>query len=175
MRTVLGRRFFDRRATAVAPELLGKFLVRRAGRREDAYMIVETEAYEGKRDLACHASRGRTKRTEVMFGEPGHWYVYIIYGLHHMLNIVTGPGKTPSAVLIRGVASFQRPGVLTREMHINRSFNGKKAFRESGLWIEDRGVHIPRAAIKQKPRIGVEYAKEWARKPWRYILEKSAK
>lgn len=174
MRKVLKAEFFDRSALKVAPDLLGKFLVRNIGRKEESHMITEVEAYEGEKDLACHASKGRTKRTDVMFGPPGHWYVYLIYGIHELLNIVTGPGKKPTAVLIRGVTGYRSPGVLTRELHIDRSLYGKPATRQSGLWIEDRGVVVRSREIVRSKRIGVTYAREWAEKPWRFVLSSSS-
>ena len=102
MRT-LPRSFYDRDAESVARELLGKLLIRRIGRLKQVGRIVETEAYLGPHDLAAHSSRGRTARTEVMFGRPGHAYVYLIYGIHHCLNVVTGPGEHASAVLLRAL------------------------------------------------------------------------
>ncbi|KKW47377.1 MAG: hypothetical protein UY98_C0013G0015, partial [Candidatus Kaiserbacteria bacterium GW2011_GWA2_58_9] len=175
-RRTLGQDFFERRPQAVARELLGAYLVRRADERlTKSFMITETEAYDGPDDLACHASRGRTKRTEVMFGPPGHWYVYFVYGMHEMLNIVTGPEGYPSAVLIRGVqyqgdaSLLNGPGKLTRELDITRELNGKPAISASGLWIEERDEVRPHR-ILQTPRVGVAYAGEWAKKPWRYVL-----
>ncbi len=99
----LTRKFFERKTLAVAKELLGKFLVRNINGKKTAAMITETEAYCGPRDLACHASRGRTKRTEVMFGPAGHAYIYLIYGMYYCLNVVTGKAGYPAAVLIRAV------------------------------------------------------------------------
>lgn len=168
MRRVVRPDFFARTADVVAPDLLGKFLVRDRA----AYLITETEAYDGFEDKASHASRGRTKRTEVMFGRPGHWYVYLIYGMHEMLNIVTGPESYPSAVLIRAVEGIEGPGKLTRALGITRSLNGRLATRATGLWIEDRGVAIASADIVSAPRVGVGYAGEWAEKEWRFTIQK---
>lgn len=131
-------------------------------------MITETEAYHGEDDLACHASKGRTKRTAVMFGPPGRWYVYFIYGMYEMLNIVTGPGSYPSAVLIRGVEGFDGPGKLTRGLMIRGTINAKIAGKATGVWIEDRGMRPLK--IKRGPRVGVAYAGKWAKKPWRFQL-----
>lgn len=132
-------------------------------------MITETEAYDGFEDLASHAAKGRTNRTEVMYGEPGRWYVYLIYGMYDMLNIVTGPVDYPSAVLIRGVSGIDGPGKLTRSLRISRAQNAMPAKKESGLWIEARGIVITPSEIQTTPRIGVAYAKEWAEKPWRFV------
>jgi len=133
--------------------------------------ITETEAYEGPLDKASHASRGRTRRTEVMFGPPGRWYVYFVYGMYEMLNIVTGPEDYPAAVLIRGVEGADGPGRLTKKLHVTRSLNTKQATRATGLWIEDDGFVVRKKDIVASPRIGVAYAKEWAQKPWRFSLE----
>lgn len=172
MRKVLGPSFFARPAPVVARELLGKFLVRRVRGRELAGMITETEAYEGLDDLASHASRGRTPRTEVMFGESGRWYVYLIYGMYSMLNIVTGPNGHPSAVLIRGTDMVSGPGRLTRALAVTKTENANRATKETGLWIEDRGTRVPSRRIRNTPRIGVAYAGEhWAAKPWRFVYD----
>jgi len=168
----------SRATLAHARSLLGKVLVRTRGGRESAHVITEVEAYIGESDLACHASRGRTPRTAVMFGPPGHWYVYLIYGMHEMLNLVTGPPGWPSAILIRGVAGIDGPGRVTRALGIGRSLNGSPATPESGLHIEDRGIRVPDRAIVRTPRIGVDYAGPmWAAKPWRFVaaLESSEK
>lgn len=171
MQRALAPAFYRRRATIVAPELLGKFLVVAHAEKRQAYMITETEAYEGPDDRASHAFRGRTNRTAVMYGPPGRWYVYFIYGMYEMLNIVTGPIEMPHAVLIRGVEGYAGPGKLTRGLGIDRQINGKRAERMTGVWIEDRGVKVPRRGIRRTPRIGVEYAGEWAKKPWRFVLK----
>src|SRR6185436_20546414 len=121
MKKVLARKFFERNALTVARELLGKYLVRKVGQKTVAYKITEVEAYIGPHDLASHASKGRTKRTEVMFGHPGHWYVYLIYGMYEMLNIVTDKFNYPSAVLIRGVEGVSGPGRLTKTLKITRA------------------------------------------------------
>lgn len=157
-----------------ARALLGKVLVRTTGGRESASIITEVEAYVGESDLACHASRGRTARTEAMYGPAGHWYVYLVYGAHEMLNLVTGPEDWPSAILIRGVAEVSGPGRVTKALAIDRSFNGLPAACASGLHIEDRGIRVPDRAIRRTPRIGVDYAGPiWAAKPWRFHVDAS--
>lgn len=168
--------FFDRPVLAVARDLLGKILVRQlplaAGEGGKLFgMITEVEAYDGPEDRACHAYRGKTGRNAPMFGPPGYWYVYLVYGMHWMLNIVTGPVGYPAAVLIRGVREWEGPGKLSRMLHINKQFNALPATRETGLWIEDRGMIIPPETIRQTPRIGVDYAGAWAKKPYRFIIE----
>lgn len=136
-------------------------------------MITEVEAYEGLDDRASHASRGKTPRNAVMFGPPGRWYVYLVYGMHEMLNVVTGSEGHPGAVLIRGVEGIEGPGRLTKQLSITRALNTKTAAPESGVWIEDRGVDVAPARILKTPRIGVAYAgEEWAGKPWRFVLQK---
>lgn len=139
-------------------------------------MILETEAYDGEGDLACHARVGRTRRTEVMYAAGGVWYVYLCYGVHEMLNLVVGPRDHPAAILLRGVEGAGGPGRLTRALGIDRSLNRTAACAAtSDLWVEDRGVVVPRGAIRAAPRIGVDYAGPvWAAKPWRFTLDRQA-
>lgn len=159
----------------LARRLLGKFLVRRLpDGRIEARLITEVEAYCGEEDLACHASRGRTPRTEVLYAAGGVWYVYLCYGVHEMLNLVVGPRDWPAAVLIRGVEGIAGPGRLTKALGIGRALNTAPAAPASGLWIEDRGGPKGRARIAAAPRIGVDYAGPiWAGKPWRFTLERA--
>ena len=171
---ILDQRFFNRPTCQVAEELIGKFLVRRIGGKTIRAMITETEAYDGPEDKACHAHRGKTPRNAPMFGSAGHWYVYFVYGIHWMLNIVTGPEEYPAAVLIRAVmledgTKLEGPAKLTKHLQIDRKLNDSAASNESELWIEDRGIPIDRKQIKRKPRIGVDYAGKWSTKPWRYV------
>lgn len=170
MRHALSYEFFNRSTLRVAKELLGKYLVRKVGRKEVAGMITEVEAYVGFNDKASHASRGRTERNQIMFGRSGHWYAYFTYGMHWMLNAVTEQEGYPAAVLIRAVDSVSGPGRLTKFFRIDKKFNGKPISRRTGLWIEDRGVRIPPQKIKRGKRIGVEYAGAWKNKPWRFYL-----
>ena len=155
-----------------ARELLGKFLVR-AG--HEPKMITEVEAYDGERDLACHARVGRTGRTEVMYGPGGVWYVYLCYGVHEMLNLVVGPSDWPAAVLIRGVEGCIGPGRVTKLLGIDRKLNASSAVTAGELWIEDHGVRVPPRLIKATARIGVNYAGPiWANKPWRFSFDPAA-
>ena len=171
MRKVLGPIFFNRPAYIVAKDLLGKYLVRKIEDEEIASMIVETEAYEGMDDLGSHASKGRTPRTEIMFQKAGRIYIYLIYGMHHMLNIVTGKKDHPAAVLIRGVVGAMGPGRLTQKMEIGKQLNTLSLGKETGLWIEDRGIKVNKKDIKITPRIGVDYAGPiWSQKLWRFVL-----
>jgi DNA-3-methyladenine glycosylase len=149
------------------------FLVRRLGRRIEARMIVETEAYHGFADKASHASRGLTPRNAPMFGSPGRWYVYFVYGMHWMLNAVTAEKGVPSAVLIRGIEGAAGPAKLTKTLRIGKGFNDRSASRTTGLWIEDRGFKVGRKDIIAGPRVGVAYAGEWASKPLRFVLKKT--
>jgi DNA-3-methyladenine glycosylase len=174
-RIVKAKALRSKKTVVLARGLLGKFLVRATPRGPVAAMITEVEAYDGEHDRACHARNGRTARNAVMYAPGGVWYVYLCYGVHELLNLVTGPRGYPAAVLIRGVGGASGPGRLTRALRINRRLNGTPASPEGGLWIEDRGVHVPRGAIQATPRIGVDYAGPvWARKPWRFVLTQSA-
>ncbi len=173
MRKILRKSFFARPTLIVARELIGKFLVRKTGKREVAVMITETEAYDGHKDKASHASRGETARNKPMFGEAGRFYVYFVYGVHEMLNIVTGPRGYPAAVLIRGTAEAVGPGKLTKFLKIKRALNDKEAILESGLWFEDRGVKINKKDIRRTPRVGVAYAGAvWSKKRYRFVLKR---
>lgn len=167
----LGADFFDRPADRVARELLGaRLVVRAADGALSRHVVFETEAYLGAHDLACHGSKGMTKRNAVMFGPAGRWYVYLCYGMHWMLNIVTGPKGVPAAVLIRGAGDFIGPGRVTRGLGIDKSFDGLAAGRGAGLWFET-GVPAPPRLIRRTPRIGVGYAGEWAEKPLRFVVD----
>lgn len=168
--------FSDRETTRVAKSLLGMFLVRVDDGFERAGRIVETEAYLGPHDLACHTSKGRTARTEVMFGPPGHAYVYLIYGMHLCMNVVTGNG---AAVLIRALEPVNEdlpradgPGRLTKALGITRGDNGHPLDRPPLFLAEGKKV-APRF-IGKSPRIGVDYAEHWAQEPLRFFDTRSA-
>ncbi|MBG0858375.1 MAG: DNA-3-methyladenine glycosylase [Bacteroidales bacterium] len=166
----LHREFFVRDVLLVAPELIGKILVVRSSNKMlNKYAITETEAYRGSEDEACHASRGRTKRNEVMFYPGGKIYVYFVYGMYWMLNVVTGGENDPQAALIRGIEGYNGPGKLTRALGIGRLFYGEDLTTSERIWIEDAGLA---PSIKTSSRIGINYAGEvWKNKPWRYYLE----
>ena len=161
--------FFLRDVLDVAPELIGKLLVRQyEDGRIEKYRIIETEAYRGTEDLACHASKGRTPRTEVIFQEGGTVYVYLIYGMYWLLNLVTGNEGNPSAVLIRGIEGCSGPGRVGRKLQLNKSFYGENLFNSSRIWVEDAE---PVAKIKTSRRIGIDYSgEEWAGKLWRFYV-----
>lgn len=155
----------------MARSLLGKVLVRTGPVGREARVILETEAYIGRNDGACHASKGLTPRTAVMFGPGGHWYVYLCYGCHDMLNLVVGPEGFPAAILIRAVEGSVGPGRLTRALQIDRSFNARRVEPESALHLEDTGLTVPKSRIIVGPRVGVDYAgPKWAAKPWRFRI-----
>ncbi|MCX7862392.1 MAG: DNA-3-methyladenine glycosylase [Bacteroidales bacterium] len=161
--------FFQDDVLRVAPLLLGKYLVRKLSNGAiKRSKIIEVEAYRGEEDLACHASKGKTKRTEVMYWQGGHIYVYFIYGMYYMLNIVTGKEHCPQAILIRSTEEVKGPGRLTKFYEIDKTFNGKVLSPENGLWIEN---NLEKVEYYTTPRIGVEYAKEWKLKPWRYVAK----
>jgi DNA-3-methyladenine glycosylase len=174
---ILPRSFYDRDAESVARELLGKLLVRRVERRRRMGRIVETEAYLGPPDLAAHSAHGLTKRTEVMHGPPGYAYVYLIYGMYHCLNFVTGPGNYPSAVLLRALEpvatldsmSTSGPGRLCRALDIDRRLNGHDLTRGELVVAGPDGALGP-FEIVARPRVGVDYAGEWAGKPLRFSI-----
>lgn len=185
----LTRLFYDQSTIDVARSLVGKYLVRKHPDGITAGRIVETEAYVGPRDRASHASRGRTRRTEVMFGPPGFAYVYLIYGFYHCLNIVTERADYPAAVLIRAVEPADGiplmrtrrrtddirqlasgPGKLCQAFAIDRSLNGADACGEL-IYVEDRGEDALR--VVTRPRVGVDYAGSWKRKPWRFLARGS--
>ena len=172
--TVLDAAFYARPALAVARGLLGKYLVRQLPGEQLALRIYETEAYIGPHDLACHAAKGRTPRTEVMFGPAGCWYVYFIYGIHWMLNVVTESEGFPAAVLLRAAGPADGPARLTKALAIDKRFNTLPAAETSGLWIEDRGHAPARRSIRRTPRIGVDYAGPWAAKPYRFVCPPEA-
>ena len=167
----LKKDFFIRDVLDVAPDLIGKILIRKF---DDGtikkYIITETEAYRGEEDLACHASKGRTKRTDVMYQNGGIIYVYLIYGMYWMLNFVCQKENIPQAVLIRGLDLINGPGKVGRELKLNKEFNYKQLTIENNLCIADSNKKYK---ITTKPRVGIDYAGEiWKNKPWRFILSK---
>ncbi len=175
----LQRAFFEQPTLKVASNLLGKYLVRKLSEgRTLIGRIIETEAYLGFQDRASHAFGGKTPRNEVMFGKPGYSYIYLIYGRYWCLNVVTEKEGYPAAVLIRGVEAFgsqdrlvlDGPGKVCRFFQIDNSLNKKDLTKLGELGIEDRGEVIPKKDIKKSPRIGVDYAGESAKLPWRFYI-----
>lgn len=168
--TRLQSSFFQRDVLTVAPELLGKILVRQFGDGTIKHFeITETEAYSGNGDLACHASKGKTPRTEVMFRNGGLVYVYLIYGMHWMLNFVTGKENDAAAVLIRGIEGISGPGRVGKALQLDKSFYGESLFTSERIWIEDAETV---ENYITSPRIGINYAGEpWISKPWRFLMK----
>lgn len=183
------RSFYEQPTVDVAKQLLGKYLVRQHPEGATVGRIVETEAYVGPQDLACHASKGRTARTEVMFGPAGHAYVYFIYGFYNMLNLVTERQDHPAAVLIRAVEPVMGlelmrarrqldklrdlasgPGKLCQAFAIDRSLNGADLC-DDVLYVEERGELQPK--IRATPRVGVDYAGKWKDKRYRFLVRDS--
>ncbi len=161
----LEERFYHRPCVEVARDLVGKVLVFR-GRR---LRISETEAYCGEADTACHASRGRTQRTEVLYRQAGTVYVYLCYGIHWMLNVVTGEEGQPEAVLIRACVGAPGPGRLTKALGITGAQNRSSITDSDELWIEDDGFSC---AVRTDKRVGIGYASlEDQQRPWRFILQ----
>ena len=171
-----------RRGTiTVAQECVGKVVVHRVGRVYYRLLITEVEAYDGFNDKASHASRGKTKRNAPMFLAGGRWYVYLVYGMHWMLNVVTGVTDYPAAVLIRGgialdssghgVRSISGPGRVSTFLRVTGALSGAVVNASSSLWLEDWYVRIPVRLIRRGARIGVAYAGEWAHKNWRFCVD----
>ena len=161
--------FFQRDVLEVAPELLGKILVRKSNNGIiEKFQITEVEAYSGNGDLACHASKGKTQRTEVMFREGGLVYVYLIYGMYWMLNIVTGKENDAEAVLIRGIEGISGPGRVGKALQLDKTFYGENLSNSKRIWSEDAETVLK---FSTTPRIGIHYAGEpWVSKPWRFVL-----
>ena len=161
--------FFRRDALEVAPDLLGKIIVRKFDDQTlRRFAITEVEAYRGTEDLACHASKGKTPRTEVMFREGGVVYVYLIYGIYWMLTIVTGKKNEPSAVLIRGVKNISGPGRVGKALQLDKSFYGENLCSSDRIWIENSNQPVNYITT---PRIRIDYAGEpWVSKSWRFVV-----
>lgn len=174
----LERSFYARDTMVVARELLGKYLVYVVNGQEKIGRIVETEAYLGAHDLACHASKGLTKRTRIMFGEAGFAYVYLIYGIYHCLNVVTEQPGHGAAVLLRALEPIKNiaertngPGLLCKAMQIDNQLNGEDLLSEHFyLASPEQDTEF---SIITCPRIGVAYAKQWALEPLRFYIEQN--
>jgi DNA-3-methyladenine glycosylase len=165
----LGKDFFTSDALTLAPLLLGKELVRQFDDgRIERFIITEVEAYCGEEDLACHASKGRTKRTEVMYHAGGKVYVYLIYGIYWMLNFVCGEKGDPQAVLIRGLKDVSGPGRVGKVLKLDRSFYGEDIFSSKRIWVDE--CFTENITIQNSKRIGVDYAGEiWGNKLFRFF------
>ena len=171
MKTRLDAGFFKRDALDIAPQLLGRQLVRQF---EDGSRLTldisEVEVYRGEEDLGCHAAKGRTPRTEVMYLEGGRVYVYLIYGMYWLLNITTGPANHPQAILIRGTRQLAGPGRIGKALHLDKSFYGEELTTSPRLWVASNG--LTHGDIITLPRVGIDYAGTyWSQIPWRYCLK----
>ena len=180
---LLSSDFFSQKTEKIAVDLLGKVLVRRVGNKEISGIIIETEAYLGTQDKACHSHKGLTPRTKVMFGPAGRWYVYLVYGMYYCLNLVTEPEGNPCAVLIRALKPISGvppsiktdgPGKLCKALRVNGAFNKKEADNlNSGLYLQDQDISLLPREIKKAKRIGVDYAGErWKNRLLRFYTEK---
>ena len=162
--------FYHRECLEVARDLVGKILVHRTAEGEKRMRITETEAYCGEADTACHAHKGRTGRTEVLYADAGTVYVYLCYGIHWLLNIVTGEKEDPQAVLIRACAEAGGPGKLTKALGIDGTLNRRSAVDNENFWIEDDGM---RCQILTDKRVGIGYAaQEDQDRLWRFKMGK---
>lgn len=189
---ILPRQFFIRETNVVAQDMLGKFLIRQTGNTTIIGRITEVESYRGEDDLACHASKGRTPRCEVMFGQAGHAYVYLIYGMYNCLNVVTESVDFPAAILIRSVEPVTGipfmearrksdkltnlttgPGKLTQAFDITRDLNGEDMTTSEQLFIAENGIPALAKDVVSTTRVGVEYAGKDALLHWRYYLKNS--
>lgn len=185
----LTQSFFEQPTLKVAGGLLGKFLVVQKNGKRVVGKIVETEAYIGENDLACHASKGRTNRSEILYRKAGTVYVYLVYGMYYCLNIVTERENFPSAVLLRAIEPEEGmdlmenrrktnvlrnlasgPGKLCMAFGIGKELNGKTVFGKD-IWIENRGEDEPSKNIVSAPRVGVDYAKHCKNLPWRFYIK----
>ena len=167
---ILGADYFAQPATLLAADLLGKLLCVRCGDAVIRRRITETECYFGEEDTACHASKGRTPRTDTLYQAGGITYVYLCYGIHSLLNIVTGECDHPEAVLIRGSEGASGPGRVTKALGLTTAQNRLPLTRDSGIWIEDDGTPPP--PFQALPRVGIDYAAPADRdRPWRFLVK----
>ena len=166
----LDKQFYQQDVITVAKSLLGSTLVRQFENGEQLRLTLnEVEAYNGEEDLGCHASKGRTPRTEVMYLNGGHVYVYLIYGMYWLLNVVTGSADHPQAVLIRGSKEITGPGRIGKTLQLDKTFYGENLVTSQRLWIEKSKINSLK--IKESPRIGIDYAGNyWSKIPWRFTI-----
>ncbi len=167
---ILDKEYFSRPATELAKDLLGKWLCVRQGGEVLRRRITETECYFGEEDTACHAHKGRTPRTDTLYQAGGITYIYLCYGIHSLLNIVTGAKDHPEAVLIRGIEGACGPGRVTKALGLTTAQNRTPLCPQSGIWLEDDGT--PLSLFDALPRVGIDYAEKSDReRPWRYLAK----
>ncbi len=167
---ILEKEYFSRPATELAKELLGKWLCVKKGEDVLRFRITETECYFGEEDTACHAHKGRTPRTDTLYQAGGITYIYLCYGIHSLLNIVTGAKDHPEAVLIRGIEGASGPGRVTKALGLTTAQNRTPLCPQSGIWLEDDGT--PLSLFDALPRVGIDYAVPDDRdRPWRYLAK----
>ncbi len=186
MKKRIPRQFYNRPTLVVSKDLLGKYLVRKVGRKELAGKIVETEAYIGPQDRAAHTYGGKiTQRNKTVYLEGGRAYIYLCYGINWMLNLTTREKGIPECILIRALEpslgeygnpkEFENlangPGKLCRWLKLDKTFDEEDLVRSKKFWLEDRGEEIKKSQIVTAKRIGIDYAQEWAEKPWRFYLK----
>ena len=173
MNKKLGYSFFHRDKLTVARELAGKIIARKyPDGKVVKVRITETEAYGGEEDKACHASKGRTPRTELLYGKAGIIYVYLCYGMHWLMNIISGEEGTPEGVLLRAGENYTGPAKLTKAIGVDKHFNGQPIYGNKEIWIEDDGKEFD---IVTDVRVGIDYAgEEWKNKPWRFIIREKS-
>ena len=177
----LNRDAFNRPTLQVACDLLGKFIVRSDRGRRLSAMITEVEAYRGPQDRACHTYGGRrTPRVEPLYGEGGTVYVYLVYGMHWLLNFSTAGAERPEGVLVRAILAdaggahrhVVGPGRVSRYLKVDKRLDGTDATTSTRMWLEDRGIDVPAGRIRRGPRVGVDYAGPyWAARPWRFWID----
>lgn len=168
---ITDKKIYQMSADKLAPELLGVYLCRNINGKISRYEITETEAYCGESDTACHAHKGKTPRTKIMYESGGKAYIYLCYGIHNLLNIVCGKENNPHAVLIRGIKGFNGPGKLTKALNIDRSLNGENLILSKKLWLEEKTTCYKFNVSK---RIGIDYADENDKnRLWRFIIDKN--
>lgn len=170
----LGESFYSADAVTLAQKLPGmNIVISSPSAGLSRYMITETEAYLGTDDKACHASKGRTMRNEIMYARGGYLYIYFVYGMHWMMNIVTGEKDNPQAVLIRGAGEYAGPGRVTKGLGIDGTFNAEDLTTSGKIWVEDSGF---RPVLEAGPRVGISYAGEpWVSMPWRFMINNKNK
>lgn len=165
----LDQDFYDLDAITAAPLLLGKILCRKIKGKIIKSKITETECYFGEDDTACHASKGKTNRTKILYERGGKAYIYLCYGIHYLLNIVTGAENIPQAVLIRGIEGYTGPGKLTKHLKIDKNLNGENLITSERIWLEDNELIYD---FTTSSRIGIDYAtEEYRNKPWRFLIK----